>query len=110
MTVSAVKAEVCCSCSYAPISKQTALNMNVCVVFFFFRLEQNISRQRPLPQDIQPMSAENFVQCAAGLWSPQPNCGLLSGSIPEDPEPSSCLTEIPKNSVRIFGIFKGFGI
>lgn len=30
------------------------------------------------------MSAESSVQCAAGLWPPQPNCGLLSGNITED--------------------------
>lgn len=46
-----------------------------------FRLEQNISRQRPLPQNIQPVYAEVSGQRAGGVRSSQPSCWLLSGTV-----------------------------
>lgn len=50
-----------------------------------FRPEQNISRQHPVPQDIQSMSTENPELCAAGLRPPQSSCGLLPGNTPSKP-------------------------
>lgn len=46
-----------------------------------FRPEQDISGQRPLPQNIQLVSAKAPGQRAGGLRSSQPSCWLLSGIV-----------------------------
>ena len=46
------------------------------------RHAQNVPWQRAVPEQLRALSAEGPVQRAAGVWTPQPGCGILPGTEP----------------------------